>query len=44
MLMECDARERTVAEYDLLLDGAGFRLTRVVKTASAYRIVEAVAI
>lgn len=42
MLMLPGGRERTEAEYSALLDKAGFRLTRVVPTASAVSIVEAV--
>ncbi|WAC92733.1 methyltransferase [Mycobacterium sp. Aquia_213] len=44
ILVEFDARERTAAEYGRLLSSAGFRLTRVVETASPYSIVEAVAV
>jgi hypothetical protein len=33
--------ERTESEYDVLLTKAGFRLNRVVPTASAASIVEA---
>ncbi|OBA57473.1 hydroxyneurosporene methyltransferase [Mycobacterium sp. 1100029.7] len=44
ILVEFDARERTAEEYGVLLDRAGFRMTRVVPTASPYSIVEAVAI
>ena len=35
-------RERTAAQYAELLSGAGFRLSRVIETASAAAIVEAV--
>jgi hypothetical protein len=38
------ARERTAAEYSQLLNRAGFRMTRVVETASPFSIVEATAI
>jgi DNA-binding transcriptional ArsR family regulator len=38
------ARERTAAQYGRLLSRAGFRLTRVVETASPISIVEAVAV
>ena len=34
--------ERTADEYTALLDAASFRLTRVVPTASAVSLVEAV--
>jgi hypothetical protein len=33
--------ERTAAEYDRLLDDAGFRMTRVVPTGSDVSVVEA---
>jgi hypothetical protein len=42
MLMVTGGRERTEREYKELLDKAGFRLTRVVPTASLVSIVEAV--
>jgi len=35
-------QERTASEYATLLDKAGFRMVRVVPTASAVSIVEAV--
>jgi hypothetical protein len=41
MLVMTDGQERTEAEYAVLLDKAGFRLTRVVPTKSAASIVEA---
>jgi hypothetical protein len=44
MLVVAGARERTAAEYAQLLSGAGFRMTRVVGTASPFSVVEAVAI
>ncbi|OBF20711.1 methyltransferase [Mycobacterium kubicae] len=44
MLLALDARERTAAEYGQLLSRAGFRMTRVVPTASPLSIVEAVAV
>jgi hypothetical protein len=44
MLVVAGARERTAAEYDRLLNRAGFHMTRVVKTASPYSLVEATAI
>jgi|SRR5581483_11595807 len=42
MLFVPGGRERTEAEYDELLVKAGFRLTRVVPTASLVSVVEAV--
>lgn len=42
MLVIPGGQERTEAEYALLLGKAGFRLTRVVPTASAVSVVEAV--
>lgn len=44
VLIEFDGRERTAAGYAELLGRAGFRLTRVVETASPYSVVEAVAV
>lgn len=44
MLVVAGARERTAAEYDRLLAQAGFRMTRVVATASSFSVVEALAI
>jgi hypothetical protein len=44
MLIAAAARERTAAEYERLLDRAGFRLTRVVETASPFSVVEAKAV
>jgi hypothetical protein len=44
MHVAAGARERTAAEYGRLLSRAGFRLTRVVETASPYSVVEAIAI
>jgi hypothetical protein len=44
VLVEFDARERTAAGYADLLGRAGFRMTKVVPTASPYSIVEAVAV
>jgi len=41
MLVSAAARERTADEYGRLLDRAGFRLTRVVETASPFAVVEA---
>jgi hypothetical protein len=42
MLITPGGEERTEAQYAALLDKAGFRLTRVVPTASLVSIVEAV--
>jgi O-methyltransferase domain len=42
MLVIPGGQERTEAEYAALLRKAGFRLTRVVPTASAVGVVEAV--
>jgi hypothetical protein len=42
MLIVPGGQERTAAEYGVLLDKAGFRLTRVVPTASPVSIVEAI--
>ncbi len=44
MLVGLEARERTAAEYERLLDRAGFRMTKVVETASPFSVVEARAI
>jgi SAM-dependent methyltransferase len=44
MLLALDARERTASEYGRLLSEAGFRLTRVVPTASPFSVVEAIAV
>jgi C-methyltransferase len=41
MMLNLGARERTAAEYRDLLDRAGFRMTRVVQTASPLSVVEA---
>jgi hypothetical protein len=41
MLLNLGARERTAAEYQDLLSQAGFRMTRVVQTASPLSVVEA---
>lgn len=41
MLLNLSARERTAAEYRNLLSQAGFRVTRVVQTASPLSLVEA---
>ncbi|AGZ50238.1 methyltransferase [Mycobacterium kansasii] len=44
MLLLADARERTAEEYSRLLGRAGFRMTRVVATASPYSLVEGIAV
>jgi hypothetical protein len=44
MLIGAAARERTADEYGNLFSRAGFRLTRVVETASPFSVVEAIAI
>ena len=44
MLVCAAGRERTADEYGQLLGRAGFRLTRVVETASPFSVVEAIAI
>jgi len=41
MLLNLSARERTAAEYRNLLSQAGFRMTRVVQTASPLSLVKA---
>ena len=41
MMLNLGARERTAAEYRDLLSQAGFRMTRVVPTASPLSVVEA---
>jgi C-methyltransferase len=41
MLLNLAARERTAAEYRNLLNQAGFRMTRIVQTASPLSVVEA---
>ena len=41
MLLEANGRERDAAEYRDLLRQAGFRMTRVVQTASPFSVVEA---
>ena len=44
MLIGAAAQERTADEYAQLLSRAGFRMTRVVETASPFSVVEAIAI
>ena len=41
MLAVTGGRERTPSEYEALLKAAGFRLERIVPTASRYSVVEA---
>jgi hypothetical protein len=41
MLLNLGSRERTADEYRELLSQAGFRMTRVVQTASPLSVVEA---
>ncbi|QDU20541.1 methyltransferase [Urbifossiella limnaea] len=41
MMVLCDGKERTEAEYAALLAGAGYRLTRVVPTESPACVLEA---
>ena len=41
MLLQANGRERDAAEYRDLLRQAGFRMTRVVQTASPFSVVEA---
>lgn len=42
MLLFLTGCERTEVEYHALLDGAGFDLTRIVPTPSAYSVIEAI--
>lgn len=44
MLLVAGARERTAPEYAQLLSRAGFRMTRVMPTASPLSVIEAIAI
>lgn len=41
MMVVCDGKERTAAEYRELLAGAGFRLTRVLPTEGPHSLIEA---
>ena len=41
MLLDANGRERDAAEYQDLLRQAGFRMNRIVQTASPYSVVEA---
>ncbi|MCI0667457.1 MAG: hypothetical protein L0Y38_10165 [Methylococcaceae bacterium] len=43
MLMFLGGQERTEAEYTALLEQAGFRIDRIVPTASSFSVIEAVA-
>jgi hypothetical protein len=42
MLLMARGRERTAQEYQALVEAAGFRVTRVVKTRSPASVIEAV--
>jgi cyclopropane fatty-acyl-phospholipid synthase-like methyltransferase len=42
MLVSPGGKERTAAEYEELFERAGFRMTRIVPTRSAYSVIEAV--
>jgi len=42
MMVICDGKERTEAEYRELLAGAGFKLTRIVPTEGPHGLVEAI--
>ncbi len=44
MFVSAAARERTADEYARLLERAGFRLTRIVETASPFSLIEARAV
>lgn len=44
MLLLGSARERIAAESEHLLKRAGFRLTRIVETASPFCVVEVIAV
>jgi hypothetical protein len=41
MLVDNSGRERTAAEYQNLLQDAGFQMTRVVPTPSPFSLLEA---
>ncbi len=41
MLVTTGGRERKLAEYDRLLNGAGFRIARVIRTAAPESVIEA---
>src|SRR5262245_50754310 len=42
MMVLCDGKERTEAEYRELLAGAGFRLARIIPTDGAFSLVETI--
>ncbi|HEV3436090.1 MAG TPA: methyltransferase, partial [Gemmata sp.] len=42
MMVLCDGKERTEAEYRELLAGAGFRMTRAIPTGGPHGLVEAI--
>jgi hypothetical protein len=42
MLSVTGGRERTATQLGALFDSAGFRLTRVIETAGAMRLIEGV--
>jgi hypothetical protein len=42
MMVICDGKERTEAEYRTLLAGAGFRLTRIIPTEGPHSLVEGI--
>jgi hypothetical protein len=44
MLLALDARERSAAEFERLFNRAGFRMKRVVETASPFSVIEAQAV
>ncbi|OBK24147.1 hydroxyneurosporene methyltransferase [Mycobacterium asiaticum] len=44
MLLALDARERSAAEYEQIFTRAGYRMTRVVQTASPFSVLEARAV
>lgn len=44
MLLALDARERSAAEFERVFDRAGYRLQRVVPTASPFSVLEAKAV
>jgi hypothetical protein len=44
LVMTEGGRERTEAEFRVLYDAAGFRLTRVVATASPFSVFEGIAV
>jgi len=42
MMVMLGGRERTLDEFRALLEGAGFQLTRVIPTESAFQLIEAI--